>query len=33
MSQEILGQTSRGEALSKVHVTIDNQGAVQYAIA
>jgi type VI secretion system protein VasG len=32
MSQEILGRMSRGEGLSKVHVTIDNQGAFQYAI-
>src|SRR5260370_3376294 len=32
LSQEILGRMTRGELLSKVHVTINNQGAFQYSL-
>jgi type VI secretion system protein VasG len=33
MSQQILSRMTRGELFSKVHVTINNQGAFQYALA
>jgi type VI secretion system protein VasG len=32
ISQEILGRMARGESLSKVHVTVNKEGAFQYAI-
>ena len=32
MSQEILSRMARGESLRTVHVTVNEQGAFQYAI-